>query len=384
MPVKFDPDAAHWTVNSTIPITYQVHLADDYFTTGDPGLILGGCPAEGSRVVVIGSNAHRHHWPVIGPFLSRLGVKLTPVVLDVSEATKNPETFERLLDNLVPKGIDRRQEPIIAIGGGVLTDIVGYAASVMLRGTPWVRVVTTGQMWDAGTSCKTGVNGWGKKSRVGTFHAPLSTIIDRLFLSTLDHKHLVDATAEILKVALIMDARLWECCAAFGAALVDRHFQGAPDTLHGAKAIEVIKRAVEGSLVDNADNLYEQNLHRRMHLGHTWGPAWEMQVATLMHGQGVALDMALTAVLSQRRGLISRPELTEILRVIRAVGLPVSHPVMCDQNVMQQATESAKRSRGRALRAPLLNGIGGCLFASDIELPELVEAGRVLTGRYTA
>jgi 3-dehydroquinate synthase len=377
MPVTRSADS--WTVAFSHEVRYEVTLIDDYFENGDPSLILGGYP-PGRRAVVIDRQVHDLYWNSISRFFARHGIDPVPIVLEVTEATKNTEALFALLGDLKGLHLLRRSEPIIAIGGGILTDIVGLAAYLLARGTLWVRVVTSLQMVDAGTSAKTAVN-LDSKSGIGGFWPPLQTIIDRRFLRTLPPIHIAETSAEIVKVALMMNRSLFEELERSGPRLIDEKYQGMTAETDRAARF-VLTEAIGGSLEDNADNLIEEILFRRMLCGHTWSGTWEMEAlmsgGVLLHGFAVAVDMALTAVLSRFRNLITDDELRRILALLRALGLPTWNRYLTDVDLMRRATESAINARDGELRLPLIDGIGRCAFKSDVTFSEIQRAAQTL------
>ena len=194
---------AIWTVEAVKQVKYHVIATRDLFDPSNTRL-LDACPeaplAPGDRrLLVIDSNVARLQGNKIESYFRHHGVETTMLSLRADEAVKGWDTVTTVVDAMNAFGIDRRREPVIAIGGGVLTDVVGFAASVYRRGTPYIRIPTTLiGLVDAGVGVKTGVNYGRGKNRLGTYAPATATYIDRTFLRTLDERHLANGLAEIL------------------------------------------------------------------------------------------------------------------------------------------------------------------------------------------
>jgi len=219
------------------------------------------------------------------------------LVLFVSERNKSMDLVFRVLSELNHLGTSRRSDPPIAVGGGVLLDIVGLAASLYRRGIPYVRVPTTlvAQV-DVSVAAKTGVNYEGYRNRLGSYSPPPLTLIDKSFLKTLGTREICNGLGEILKLALIKDAGLFELLEENGADLVADKLQGSgvPDI--------VIRRAIQGMVEELEPNLWERNLRRVVDYGHSFSPLIEMKaLPELMHGEAVTLDCVFSAILGYGR-----------------------------------------------------------------------------------
>nr|BAD07382.1 putative 2-epi-5-epi-valiolone synthase [Actinoplanes sp. A40644] len=365
-----------WSVTAPEEFAYEVQLADGLLDPENPALLdaAGGSGGPARRFVVIDDRVADHYGDRVRDYLTRNQVQHRILRLRVSEETKTMQAVLRLVSALDDFGISRRREPIIAIGGGVLLDIAGLAASLYRRGTPHVRVPTTlVGLIDAGIGVKTGVNHGVHKNRLGTYFAPAAVLLDRSFLATLDRRHLSNGLAEILKIALVTDARLFDLLEAHGQLLIDERFQGTTETGRRA-ADEVLDRAIAGMLHELAPNLKEQQLDRLVDFGHSISPSIEMvALPELLHGEAVAIDMALFTMLAARRGSVGSEESGRVLRLMRALDLPVDHPAV-DWPLLVEAMESTIRHRDGLQRLPLPAGIGAAAFANDVTLGELARA----------
>ncbi|WP_335622506.1 sedoheptulose 7-phosphate cyclase [Amycolatopsis orientalis] len=296
------------------------------------------------------------------------------MVVQSGEVRKEVDMVLRLVERLDTFGIDRRREPIIVVGGGVLMDIVGLAASLYRRGTPFVRVPTTLiGLVDAGVGVKTGVNFNGHKNQLGTYAAAELTLLDRSFLSTLSRRHISNGLAEILKVGLIKDEALFGLLERHGRLVLDENFQGLSPEGDGA-ATAILERAISGMLEELEPNLWEETLERSMDYGHTFSPSVEMLgLPSMLHGEAVCLDMALSTALACGRGLMNEDECGRVFAVMSDLGLPTWSPLHTPE-VLGRALHATVRRRDGQQRLPLPVGIGKTLFVNDVRTGELASA----------
>lgn len=366
-----------WTVKATEPVRYEVELVDGLFDTGNRRLLAAADPADGPvrRVVVTDAVVDRLYGAGLRRYLDHHDVEYTVCVLPSGETHKTWDQVLTIAETLDAFGIDRRREPVIAVGGGVLLDLVGFTASTYRRGTPYIRVPTTLiGLVDAAVGVKTGFNFNGHKNRLGTYCAADRNLLDRGFLATLDERHISNGFAEILKMALIKDTRLFTLLERYGAALVDSRMQPPSHAGHGDPASEVMERAIHGMLEELQPNLREHRLERVVDYGHTFSPKIEMQaLPELLHGEAVCVDMALTTILAEARGLVSAEQRKRIMSVMRTLRLPAWHP-LCAPEVLTPALADTVRHRNGRQRLPLPLGIGSAVFVNDVTERELAAA----------
>lgn len=375
-----------WTVKATEPVCYEVELVDNLFDLHNPRLLADAEPAQGRvrRAVVTDTVVDELYGARIRRYLEHHGVEYTFCVLPSGETHKTWDHALTIAETLDAFGVDRRREPVIAVGGGVLLDLVGFTASTYRRGTPYIRVPTTLiGLVDAGVGVKTGFNFNGHKNRLGTYFAADRNLLDRGFLATLDERHISNGLAEILKIALIKDHRLFALLERCGSALVDTRMQPPGDADHGDPALEAMRSAIHGMLEELQPNLREHRLERVVDYGHTFSPKIEMDaLPELLHGEAVCVDMALTTVLAEARGLVSAEQRERVLSVMRALRLPVWHP-LCAPEVLVPALADTVRHRNGLQRLPLPAGIGSAVFVNDVSDGELAAAARRLASLAT-
>lgn len=377
--VHSDALTSGWVVQTEQSVVYDVRIKTGLFDVDDRDLIDVGAEGRSARLrrfVVVDKAVHALYGERIRRYFSGHGVETQIMTLDVSESAKTMQTVFDVVDGINSFGISRRQEPIIGIGGGVLLDIVGLAASLYRRGTPYIRVPTTLiGIVDAGIGAKTGVNYSSHKNRLGSYYAPKVVFLDREFVATLEPRELSNGLGEILKMALVKDRRLFELVEEYGAALIESRFQ------KHAVAREVLDRAIHGMLEELQPNLWEEQLERLVDFGHTFSPTLEMRaLPSLLHGEAVSIDMALSTALSVARRLVSESEADRILATMRAVGLPTSHE-LCEPDFLWAALEETVAHRDGLQRMPLPVGLGDATFVNDVSPAELAWAAVWLAER---
>merc|ERR1712087_100894 len=292
---------------------------------------------------------------------------------------KDIEMTLKIAEEIHNLGIDRRLDPVIAIGGGVCMDIVGFAASIYRRRTPYIRVPTTLMGYvDASVGAKSGVNFVGKKNKLGCYLPPKLAILDRSFLVSLDARQLSNGAAEIMKMALVKDRELFDLLERHGTQLIEHKFQQIPPSAGegGARApSRVLDLAIHTMLEELAPNLWEDSLERLVDFGHVFSMELEMAMLheeKLFHGEAVAIDMAFSCVLAHVRGHLELPTLQLILDTMRGLQLPVYHPVLDSEMTAFALYERIKFSSGQKI--PLPTEFGVARIFDDITQAQMDEA----------
>ncbi|WP_328608611.1 sedoheptulose 7-phosphate cyclase [Amycolatopsis sp. NBC_00345] len=366
-----------WQVRATKVVGYEVRSCDRVFDVSRRDLLEGGGPpgtGPQRRLVVVDSAVDQLYGSAIREYFDHHDVVHRIVTMDAGEQRKEIDPVLRVAEELDAFGIDRRREPVIVVGGGVLMDIVGFAAGMYRRGTPFIRVPTTLiGLADAGVGVKNGVNFNGRKNRLGTYAEAGLTLLDRMFLSTLPERHIVNGMAEILKIALIKDAALFGVLESHGKLLVEEKFQGLSPEGERA-AVHVLDAAVDGMIEELEPNLWEHTLERCVDYGHTFSPTLEMRaLPSLLHGEAVSVDMAFTTALAARRGLVDEAQCRRVFSVMSALGLPTWNPLMAP-GILAEALRDTVKHRDGKQRLPLPVGIGGVTFVDDVADGELAGA----------
>lgn len=369
-----------WNVAAVKHVRYEVSLTQHLLDPVNPALAAAVAlrAASRRRVVVADRNVARIYGDSIRSYFAAHDLDLHLVELDAGESSKTVDQVIRLVHEFTAAQLPRRDTPIVAIGGGVVLDVAGLAASLFRRGTPYVRVPTTLLgLIDAGIGIKTAVNVGRHKSRIGTYHPSTVALLDLDFLPTLDRRELACGMAEAIKMALVKDGDLFE--------LIALHAESVLSDPAGCAATEpIVRRAVAAMLEELAGNLWEDQLTRLADFGHSFSPAIEMHASPpLLHGEAVSIDMAISSLVARNRGLLSSEQAARILEVLSACGLPCWHEV-CTVELLDEALAETTRHRGNRQRLPLPVGIGAATFVDDLELVELAAAVEDLAASATA
>jgi 2-epi-5-epi-valiolone synthase len=379
------PLEQRWRVSAYKHVAYDVMLCTDVLDPADPRLATAGAPEDappGRRLVVVDAHVEKLYGTRIREYFRQRGTVFELCAIDAHEGVKSMDSVLTVVSAIADFGVPRRREPVIAIGGGVLTDLVGLATSLYRRSTPYVRVPTTLiGMIDAAIGAKTGVNFLTHKNRLGSYHPAVATLIDPGFLGTLTERQMRNGLAEILKIALVKDAELFDLLEAHGPRLVAGRL--LPEEASGIGR-EVIRRAIQGMLQELEPNLWEHQLRRVVDYGHSFSPTIEMRaLPDLLHGEAVCVDMALTSVIARDRGLLSDAELDRILGVMWGLGLPITHPVCTLELLVGALADTVLHRDGRQL-LPLTPGIGLACFVDDLRDEEIARALRTVRERADA
>ncbi len=344
-----------------VPYNYRVYFTDDLFSPANP--LLSGFfaemipPGETAKLLVVADQGVMDRLPAIGPhiraYFAGSTVKLSGDLLVVpgGEAVKNDDRYVgQIIDAVDQYGIDRHSY-IMAIGGGAVLDAVGYAAAIAHRGIRHIRVPTTVlSQNDSGVGVKNSINYRGKKNFLGTFVPPVAVFNDFAFLTMLDAKQWRCGIAEAVKVALIKDAAFFGWLEEHAAALAGR------DT---ACMQYLVRRCAELHMEHiRSGDPFEKGSSRPLDFGH-WA-AHKLEQLTgfeLLHGEAVAIGIALDSVYSALSGKISLPDAERIVRILLACGLPISHP-MLEGNVLLHGLEEFREHLGGRLTIMLLRAIG--------------------------
>ena len=381
-----------WTVEAPITFKYSVRETPDVLDLSNDALVFGHLGDAASlaraksrplkRVVVVDDTVHSLYGDRIEAYFAHHNVTTKMLVLPTTEENKNIDMVLEIAEAIHTLGIDRRLDPVIAIGGGVCMDIVGFAASIYRRRTPYVRVPTTLMGYvDASVGAKSGVNfhteadGW-RKNKLGAYLPPVLTLLDRSFLGTLDQRQLSNGAAEIAKMALVKDPVLFDDLCSHGSALIAHKFQDLPQSAGGgAVPSRVLDASIHTMLEELAPNLFEDSLHRLVDFGHVFSMELEMAVLhseKLFHGEAVAIDMAFSCVLAYVRGHLDEATLNECLDMLTNLGLPTYHEKLDAPMLNQALYERVKFSQGQKIPLPVAPGVSRIF--NDVTSEQVLEA----------
>lgn len=312
-------------------------------------------------VAMFPTAVHRAH-----EALERNGFVTNVMTLELSESNKNLDTVQKIYEWLAQHRAERL-DTVIAMGGGVAGDLVGFAAATWLRGVPFVQVPTSlASMVDASIGGKVAVNLPAGKNLVGAFYQPKLVLQDIDHLKTLPKREMAGGWAEAIKHGLILDANLLDT------------FERFPDemqSLKGDLAVKTIRRSVQiKAEVVSADEFERGDTRVLLNYGHTVGHAIEAVsgYGKYLHGEAVAIGMMAAAGIAEKLGMLDREFVDRQRAVLQRYNLPVSVSGVTVDAIIA-ATKSDKKSRGGTIRWVLLEGPGKAVTRRDVP-EEIVRA----------
>jgi 3-dehydroquinate synthase len=290
--------------------------------------------------------------------LEACGARVVEVLVEDGEIAKSFGTLERLLDALLAATLGR-DGLIVALGGGVIGDLAGFAAAIYQRGIDFVQIPTTllAQV-DSSVGGKTAINHERGKNLIGAFHQPRAVIADVGTLDTLPSRELRSGLAEVIKYGLALDPAFVEWLEQNVEKLIARD---AVSLDYAVRRSCELKAAIVAR--DERETSGERAL---LNFGHTFGHAIETATGlTWLHGEAIAAGMVMAAELSARLGLVSNAELARARRLIARAGLPVKGPALVPEKLLEIMTLDKKAARGQ-VRFVLLESIGKARLRADV------------------
>jgi len=301
--------------------------------------------------------------------LTAAGFSVQSAVLPPGETTKTLAQAERLYDAMLRADVDRGSI-VVALGGGVVTDLAGFVAATYMRGIAWIALPTSllGQV-DASVGGKTAVDHPECKNLVGAFHAPAAVLADVRTLATLPDEELRTGLAEVVKHAVIRDAALMDLVESHTDALL----MSDPVTLE-----EVVARNIRIKVDVVAADEREAGLRRILNYGHTVGHAIEIALLAAgrptTHGRAVALGMVAEARLAARRGLLDPATVDRLGRLLARLGLPTTLADLPDADRLLDLLRHDKKAEGGRLRFVLPTAVGAVTEVDDVAPQEIRDA----------
>jgi 3-dehydroquinate synthase len=293
------------------------------------------------------------------------GRQVSVIRVPDGEEYKNMDTLEHIYEVLIDRHFDRYCG-VVALGGGVIGDMAGFAAATYLRGIPFVQVPTTllSQV-DSSVGGKTGVNLPQGKNLVGAFYQPRHVHIDVMALETLPKREYVSGLAEVVKYGIIRDAEFFAWLEDHREVLADR----SADALTHAVMMSC---QIKANVVENDEK--EQGLRALLNLGHTFGHAVETLAGygVIKHGEAVSIGMVMAARTSQSLNLCSEEDVERIIKLLSFFDLPVTPPVFSVADYLS-VMQRDKKVKGGEVRLVLNHGIGSAQLHRVIDLGKHLE-----------
>jgi 3-dehydroquinate synthase len=287
------------------------------------------------------------------------GYQVSSIILPDGEQYKTLDTVNQIYTHLLKHKFDRRCT-LVALGGGVIGDITGFAAATYQRGVNFLQMPTTllSQV-DSSVGGKTGVNHPIGKNMIGAFYQPCAVYIDTDTLNTLDQRQLASGLAEVIKYGLIRDREFYNWIQENLTALTSRD----PQALTHA-----IKVSCQNKADIVAEDEKESGVRALLNLGHTFGHAIEVAAGygAWLHGEAVAAGMVMAAELSMRHGNVSQAELDTLISLMQAANLPVRGPGMTVDTYLSHMKVD-KKAAGGVIRLILLQEIGNAVLRDDYD-----------------
>ena len=361
-PLRFDANAVPEAVASQIQVVLgRFHLSamGEYDAIVGQASSLTDFPMQ-NPIIVTDENVAKFHLENTESVLRSSGCEPKAVIVPAGERHKNLETVSRLWKSFLENGLDRKST-VIALGGGVIGDLAGFAASTYMRGINWIGVPTTLlSMVDASLGGKTGFDLPEGKNLIGSFYPPKLVLADPQVLRTLPEAEFISGLAEVVKHGIISDPELFELCAC-GLDWVKANLE------------DVVKRAMAVKIKIIEEDPYEKGFRAALNLGHTVGHAVELvSKFELRHGEAVAIGMVTEANYAERIGIAKTGLAHGIADVLSKLGLPTSIPKGMPVEEIIRAMRVDKKKNASAIRFALPQEIG------QVELVEVTDLESVL------
>jgi len=309
-------------------------------------------------IIVTDENVARHHLDTIKKAVGR---DIPSAIIPAGEAHKNLETVSRLWKSFLESGLDRKST-VIALGGGVIGDLTGFAAATYMRGIDWIGIPTTLlSMVDASVGGKTGFDLPEGKNLIGSFHPPKLVHADPSLLLTLTDRELRSGMAEVVKHGIISDPELFDLC---------RH---GMDWVKG-NLEEIVKRAMAVKIKVIEEDPYEKGFRAALNLGHTVGHAVELvSKFELRHGEAIAIGTVAEARYSARIGLAAKGLVEAIEETLSGLGLPTHIPDEMPRDEIIRAMRMDKKKNAKAIRFALPVDVGKVELLNVTDLESVLE-----------
>jgi 3-dehydroquinate synthase len=371
---KLEATESAFHIEAYEKIEYSLIYVDGIFNIDNQEL--AECYQKFGRcLAVVDSNVYKHYGNRMKQYFKHYNIDVTVFPVTITEPNKTIQTFEQIVDAFADFKLVRK-EPVLVIGGGLVTDVAGFACSSYRRKSNYIRIPTTLiGLIDASIAIKVAVNHKKLKNRLGAYHASSKVFLDFSFLGTLPTPQVRNGMAELVKIAVVGHKEVFDLLDKYGPELLRTHF-GNVDATEEIKEVahEVTYKAIKKMLEYEVPNLHELDLDRVIAYGHSWSPTLELAPRVpIFHGHAVNIDMALSATIASIRGYISAEDRDRILGLMSRIGLSLDHPLL-EEELLWDATESISLTRDGKQRAAMPKPIGECFFVNDLTREELAEA----------
>jgi 3-dehydroquinate synthase len=360
------------SASSTARASVDVSLGErSYVITIGEGLLhhagetLRPLLARPLTAIITDENVARHHLATLKSSLDAAGIVHSELVLPAGEATKSQQYLMQVCDFILGAGIERA-DTVIAFGGGVIGDLVGFAAAIVRRGVNFVQIPTSllAQV-DSSVGGKTAINSPHGKNLIGAFHQPVAVLADIEVLITLPPRELAAGYAEVAKYGLLGDADFFDWL----DTATDRIFAADPQA-----RVQAIRTSCEAKARIVAADEHEHGERALLNLGHTFGHALERATGysdLLLHGEAVAIGMAQAFRFSERLGLCPAGCAARVEAHLKSVNLPVTlsgiRQHLPTANKLIAMMRQDKKASGGKITFILVNGIGNAFIEKNVD-----------------
>lgn len=338
--------------------SYDIHIGSGILP--NLGTLCSNLGLASHAAIITNPTVNNLYGSIVKTALEKIGCTIDTIEIPDGEEYKNSETLSMVYDRLIESGLDRKSF-IVALGGGVVGDLAGYAAATYLRGIPFIQIPTTllAQV-DSSVGGKTAIDHPRGKNLIGAFYQPKLVLIDIDTLSTLPTREFRAGMAEVIKYGIALDGQFFD----FLEQNSDHITAMEPDVLASivGKCCELKAQVVE---LDEK----ESGLRAVLNYGHTLGHAFETLAGykEMVHGEAVAIGMTLAAKISSSTGFCSDPEVQRIHAIISSFGLSTNIPSI-EPKKLCAAIATDKKSNGGTINFILNRGIGN--FSQNPYTPE--------------
>jgi 3-dehydroquinate synthase len=344
--------------------SYAVHIGAGLLD--DLGALAAPHVPRKTTAIVTDETVAALYLPQVLASLARAGINATTHILPPGESTKSFAQLAPLMEALLATGLERK-DAIIALGGGVIGDLTGFAAALLRRGCPFIQVPTTllAQV-DSSVGGKTAINAAAGKNLIGVFHQPALVLADTAVLASLPPRQLRAGYAEVVKTALINDAGFFDWLEAHGLHVLNGDLAAAGDAVRRCVAAK--------AAIVAADEHETTGVRALLNLGHTFGHALEAQTGysdALLHGEAVGIGCVLAFDLSVRLGLCPAEDAQRVRAHFAEAGMAVSPAevgISCGAAPLLAHMRQDKKMEAGRLPFLLARGIGQTFLAKDVDL----------------
>ena len=358
------------TIKTTVELkerSYDIFIGEDILD--DAAQYLTPALTRLKTVVITDENVAKHQLARLEKSLTASKIEYQTIILPAGETTKSFNQAEMLLNQLLSLRLERT-DTIIALGGGVIGDLVGFVASIYLRGINFIQIPTTllAQV-DSSVGGKTGINSKYGKNLIGAFHQPRLVLIDVSTLETLEHRHVIAGYAEVVKYGLINDIKFFEWLEENGQKLIS----GSREEQRSTRTQAILESCKAKASVVATDEK-EKGERALLNLGHTFGHALEAENGyndTLFHGEAVAMGIILAFQLSERMGLCPKDDVQRIIRHFNAISAQKIGQFNFDVDRLLEHMKGDKKMSEGKLTFVLAKGIGKSFLSKDVKMEDV-------------